>query len=144
MNNLGLVAISLLIVIVTAACGASVFSLDVGDCFNDPNFTTEGVEEVKTIPCSESHDNEVYAVTDYPASNGSYPGFSAIESFSTEYCLGAFAGYVGIPYQDSRLDITYYYPTPDGWRDANDREIACYLFDLNFERLTRSMKDSRE
>ena len=144
MNNLGLLAISLLIVLVAAACGASVFSLDVGDCFNDPDFTALGVEEVKTIPCSESHDNEVYAVFDYPASNGSYPGVSAIESYSAEYCLGAFAGYVGIPYENSRLDITYFYPTSEGWIEANDREIACYLFDLNFEKLTRSMKDSRE
>ena len=43
------------------------FQLRSGDCFNDAGFSFEGEEEISSlpgVPCSQPHDNEVYAVFD--------------------------------------------------------------------------------
>ena len=42
-----------------AACGQSVFALEVGQCFNDPS-STEEVSSVSTVDCAEPHNNEVF------------------------------------------------------------------------------------
>ena len=49
--------------VAAAACssGESVFSLELGDCFDDPE-TFDEVSELDTIDCSEPHDNEIYAL----------------------------------------------------------------------------------
>ena len=55
---------------VAMACTGNVFSLEVGDCFNDPDSGFEEVTDVEIVECSENHDNEVYALSDYPAGDG--------------------------------------------------------------------------
>ena len=112
-RNVNLLVGCLLVVLLATACGGgtSVFSLEVGDCFDDsPSQATE-LSEVDEVPCSESHDNEVYAVGDHPAnSDAPYPGGNALDDYSTGYCLSEFGNYVGIDYQDSRLDLAYLLP----------------------------------
>ncbi len=130
-----------------AACsgGTSVFSLEVGDCFNDPNTTALQVAEVDAVPCAEPHDNEVYAVADHPAGDDDpYPGVRALDTYGWDYCLGEFAGYVGISYEDSRLEVSYLQPSTDSWEDDDDREIVCFLYDFDLRRLRGSMQGSRE
>lgn len=141
----GLVGALVLAAALAAACagGTSVFSLEEGDCFNDPD--TSSVSEVDAVPCAEPHDNEVYAVADHPARDDDpYPGLSALDRYSWNYCLGEFAGYVGIAYEDSRLDVSYLQPSPATWEDAGDREIVCFLYDFDLRRLNGSMQGSRE
>ena len=134
----------LLAVLLLAACGKSVLSLEVGDCFDDPSSFSGEVSEVDDVPCSQSHDNEVYAISDHPAgSDLPYPGENALFEYSNEYCLSEFDAYVGIDYLDSRLDFSYYYPGRDLWEDG-DREIVCFIYDLDLAKLTKSMKGSRE
>ena len=100
---------------------------------------------VEEVPCSESHDNEVYAVGDHPASSDApYPGRDALDDYSNGYCLSEFDSYVGIDYEDSRLALAYFSPARDGWEDDDDREVSCFLYDLSFAKLTGSMKGSRE
>ena len=147
LRNVNLWVGCLLVVLLATACGGgkSVFSLEVGDCFDDSPSQAAELSEVDEIPCSESHDNEVYAVGDHPASSDApYPGGDALDDYSTGYCLSEFDNYVGIDYQDSRLDLAYFSPTRDGWEDDDDREVACFLYDLNLAKLTGSMKGSRE
>ena len=137
----------LLVVLLATACGGgkSVFSLEVGDCFGDPASYAAEVEEVDQVSCEESHDNEVYAVGDHPAGDDApYPGDEALDAYGFGYCLSEFENYVGIAYPDSRLDVTAFLPTRDGWEDDDDREVTCYLYDLNLAKLTGSMKGSRE
>ena len=126
-----------------------VFSLRVGDCFDDPPGVllpdvTE-VDEVDAIPCAESHDNEVYAIGDHPAADDvPYPGDEAIQTFGLGYCLSEFERYVGRAYETSRLDLSFIFPLEDGWERDDDRELVCFLYDLNFAKLTGSMKGTAE
>ena len=145
MRNVRLWVGCLLIALLATACGGdSVFSLEVGDCFDDPSSYATEVETVDKVSCSESHDNEVYAVGDHPAGgDASYSGAETLDAYSFGYCLSEFESYVGIPYEDSRLDLAYFYPTREGWED-DDREVACFLYDYNLAKLTGSMKGSRE
>ena len=140
-----LTAVASLVVAVATACGGNVFSLEVGDCFNDPDTGLEEVSDVEVVECTEIHDNEVYALSDYPAEDdASYPGLSVLDSYGDDFCFDEFEGYVGAPYTDSRLDFSYFYPLPDGWENADDREITCFLYDLDLKKLTKSMKSSGE
>ncbi|HSF84469.1 MAG TPA: septum formation family protein [Acidimicrobiia bacterium] len=132
------IALLLALGLITAACSANVFDLEVGQCFNDPDSFDE-VANVDIVECSEPHDNEVYHVFDL--ADGEYPGLSSVETEAEDGCLGAFDSFVGMDYQSSALDIRYLYPTPDTW-DNGDREIVCALFDLSGDPMTGTAEGS--
>ena len=129
--------------VVVVACQGNVFSLEVGDCFNDPKDGFEEVLDVEIVECSASHDNEVYAIADYPASDdATYPGMRTLEAYAEELCVDRFEGYVGAPYEHSRLEVAYFSPVAEGWDLLDDREITCFLWDPNFVKLVGSQKGS--
>lgn len=137
------VAILAVAIFAAVACGQSVFSLEMGDCFNSS--AEDEVGHVEAIPCSEPHDSEVFAVTGYPeGDDDSYPGENSLKDYSETYCVDEFSGYVGISLWDSRLDISFLYPTRNSWTTADDREIVCHLRDSEGEKLNRSMQGSQE
>ena len=126
--------------LVAIACGTSVFDLGVGDCFNDPDNPTFEVSSVETVECSEAHDNEVYATINYSATD-SYPGDSEMFEYAAEACLDPFEAFVGASYISSSLDYAYLTPTQASWNEG-DREILCFLYDLDWDKLTGSMRGS--
>lgn len=84
--------------------GTSVFSLEVDDCFNDPDSPAAELSDVDSVACEEPHDNEVYAIVDHPAGDEDpYPGVSALDDWSWNFCLAEFMECVGVTYDDSRL-----------------------------------------
>ncbi len=121
-----------------AACSGNVFDLSVGDCFDDPDDFSE-VSSVEIVDCAEPHDNEVYHLFDLP--DGDYPGSASVEASAVEGCLAAFDAFVGKDYAESRLDITYFYPSPETW-EGEDREVVCSLYDLNGTPMTDSRRGS--
>ena len=125
----------------TACTEGNVFSLDVGDCFQDPDQFGE-VTDVEIVDCSEAHDNEVYHLFDLP--EGDFPGNATVSTLADEGCSEAFDGYVGIAYAQSRFVYTTLSPTEESWDRADDREVVCFLFDINLERLTGSARNSRQ
>ena len=120
------------------------FTIRLGDCFNDTGtLGTEEAGEVSSlpgVPCSEPHDNEVYAVFD--VSFDSFPGDDRMADAAFEQCLDRFAGFVGVDYEASTLDITALYPSSQSWSVQDDREVICAVFEMNGEKLTGSAKDS--
>ena len=120
------------------------FTIRLGDCFNDT--VALGADEsgevssLPGVPCSEPHDNEVYAVFD--VSFEAFPGDDRMADTAFEQCLDRFAGFVGVDYESSMLDITALYPSDQSWNVQNDREVVCAVFDMNGEKLTGSAKDS--
>ena len=127
----------------------SVFSMRVGDCFDDPDSLVAGelleLGEVPGVPCDEPHDSEVFAVFELPDDEDSpYPGGNAIYSIGLEQCLSHFQGYVGIAYEDSRLELDPFTPTAESWNENDDRELVCFLYDLALAPLTGSMRTSFE
>ena len=117
----------------------SVFSFQVGDCFDDPEGSPDEVQDVNAVPCSQAHDNEVFHIFELP--DGPFPGDAAIASAAEEECLPAFASYVGTPYPVSELFSVPITPTSESWDLGDDREVVCALYDEGGE-LVGSMKGS--
>lgn len=156
-------ALGLLAVLLLAACGGpdprddsgaivepaniDALSLRIGDCFDDAaGVVGEGsFESIDVLPCSDPHDNEIYAAIDFPADGDDiYPGPLLIDEFAVDACFEAFEPYVGLSYEFSRFDYGWMTPTLEGWTDAGDHEILYLLWDIDLLKLEGSKKGSRE
>ena len=131
---------------IIAAGNIDAFKIQVGDCYND-EAAADTIEEnieiagVAGLPCTEPHDNEVYAV--FNTTLTEFPGPEEISSLAFEECLGRFDNFVGAKYEDSQLDVTIMYPTDESWKQLTDREIVCALYDLDLAKLEGSMRNSK-
>ena len=100
---------------------ADVFTLAVGDCLVDA--TAEGeVREVPVVPCDQPHTSEIYY--SHTLGGDTLPSQSEIEDIVDAECVSRFEGFVGIPYPDSALLVTWLEPTPGSWA-AGDRDLLC-------------------
>jgi hypothetical protein len=127
---------------IVAGGDLDVMTVQVGDCFNDPD-EAGVVYNLDAIPCSEPHDNEVFASASVSAVWSDYPGQDAVDSYAYDQCSGSlFDDFVGTPYLDSALDVFTLTPTPQSW-DQGDREIICALYRVDFAKLTGTARDSR-
>ncbi len=128
--------------VLVVSCGqGSAFSLEVGECLNEPR--SSEFEDVDKGPCDEPHELEVFAVVQHPAGNDvPFPGTGRIEEVAFALCFALFEEYVDRSYADSVLDIVTFNPTRDSWDDIDDREIVCLLYDLESQYMDESMKDS--
>ena len=108
----------------------SVFDLGVEDCFNATAPSTEPseVEEVERVPCGDQHDSEVFAQTAFESADPAYPGEDELIDYATRFCVDAFEPYVGLPYADSALTVSHFWPTATAWESTDDRTIHCVLF----------------
>ena len=116
------------------------FTLRVGDCFDDQIFDTGEVEDVPGVPCSEPHDNEIYAAFDI--SGTSYPGDEAVGEQADAGCLERFQTAIGAPYEESVLEIFNLTPTQGSWEGRGDREVLCAAYHMEQEKLTGSVLGS--
>jgi hypothetical protein len=128
---------------IVGAGDVDAFEIRLGDCFNDESSGSMNVEitNVNGVPCSEPHDNEVFALVNLREDK--FPGEEAIERMAFEVCLEKFETFVGRDYESSSLDIFPIYPTREGWNELNDREVVCALYDLNLKKLAGSMRGSQ-
>jgi hypothetical protein len=126
---------------IVAAGGVDAFQMRVGDCFDDGStFTNTEVDSVPGVPCSQPHDNEVYAVFD--VSMPSFPG-DRMGDVAYDACLERFEAFVGKDYESSSLDIATLYPTSESWSRQNDREVICAVYDVEAKKLTGSVQGLR-
>ena len=101
---------------VTESAAASVFSLQVGDCIDIPDAAQLLVDRLDTLPCDQPHDAEIYAeqtLTEPPEQ-------TALDSMANDFCLAEFEPFVGLPYEESVLEVTFLYPTDDSWAQGDD------------------------
>jgi Septum formation len=77
---------------------------------------------VPVVPCDQPHTSEVYYAHNIPGD--SLPSQSEMEDIVDAECVSRFEGFVGIPYPDSVLLVTWLEPTPESWA-AGDRELLC-------------------
>jgi hypothetical protein len=115
----------------TAAPGAGevgFFDLEVGDCLADSVPTGgEKVFTFETVPCSQPHSEEVYAVVTLP--EGDFPGEEAVVAQADEVCDTEFESFVGLPYEESVLYSNYLYPTDAQTWNAGYRKLTCTVYD---------------
>jgi hypothetical protein len=139
-----IVTLTLTLGLLVSACSSNVQNLEVGDCFDDwENLELDVVQEVESVPvvdCADPHDNEMYLVEHLP--QGPFPGDDAMEQMAVDSCLGAFDGFVGTPYADSRLDFGFLVSTSEMW-DADIRRISCFVWDIEFLKLTGTMRNAQ-
>jgi hypothetical protein len=125
---------------IVGAGNVDAFQMRVGDCFNDGStFGDDSVDSVPGVPCSEPHDNEVYAVFDVTAD--SFPG-DAMADMAHDGCVQRFEAFVGKDYESSSLDIATLYPSRESWAQ-DDREVICAVYDIELSKLTGSAKGLR-
>lgn len=103
----------------------SVFELEVGDCLAEFQDAAE-LTSIEASPCSEPHSDEVFAAGTIP--DGDFPGREAVETAAQDICLAEFEDFVGLPYEDSVLDVGYLTPTEQSWSDG-DRAVLCTIYD---------------
>ena len=111
--------------------------LVVGDCVDDPAIIDgSDVPESAVVDCSTPHYAEAYAQFDLP--EGDFPGEEAVTTAAEEGCDTEFETFVGMPYQESVLEVFYYYPTEEVW--AFDRSVVCILIDPSGEPVTGTLQ----
>ena len=117
---------------------AAPFDLRRGDCFNNPG---EGeVHTVEVVPCQEPHDFEVYHL--FTFDDGPYPGDEAIKNRWINDCLAEFEPFVGSSFDESMLDVSAIFPTPQSWEELGDREVLCSVTAVSGEPRTSSARNS--
>jgi hypothetical protein len=100
--------------------------LTVGDCLRFSGALGEVILGLPTVPCSEPHTEEVFATVNLP--EGEFPGMDAIAQQGEELCFAEFEGFVGLPYEQSVLEMGLYPPEEETWL-AGDRMVVCVVSD---------------
>lgn len=112
---------------ITEAGDADVFQMQVGDCLTDGSSAVGEVSEVPVAPCDQPHDSEVFYSHIIDAAE--FPGAAELEAIATEQCFGPnFQTFVGLPYEQSALEVTWLEPTAESWAQG-DREMLCIVAD---------------
>jgi len=119
---------------ISEAGEADVFTLAVGDCFNDQDATE--IDSVEAIPCTDAHDYEAYFAFDV-SEDETFPGDDVITQVAEERCIAEFATFYGKSYEDAApLDFNYLSPTEGSW-ESGDHEILCLI--MGTEKTTGSL-----
>jgi len=82
----------------TATATIKSTDLRVGDCVYNVSDSKDKVGMLQVVPCSSSHEAEVYAVA-----TGVDNDLTSLKQF----CTDQFKPYVGVDFNDSNLDVTY-------------------------------------
>ena len=65
-----------------------------------------------------------------------------IDEDSAEICYNAFEPFVGQAYEYSIYEVNFLRPTKETWEQLDDREVVCYLFDMQGSLKTGSAANS--
>jgi putative regulator of septum formation len=130
--------------IAASGCGAlgSVQVFTVGECVDALVPDGEEVTDLPVVDCTGEHLGEVVGTLDV-AEADTWPGQAAHEEQADSGCAPAFATYVGRSYEESRLEMSYLYPTESSWA-AGDRQIVCIVFEPEGARRTGTVKGIAE
>ncbi len=112
------------------------YQLKVGQCLVKAD-DSGLVEAVDPIDCSEPHAAEVFA--SLTAEGNEYPGRDKLQEQAAG-CAPKFEEFIGKPYTQSDLKITYFHPTEESWKQG-DRQILC-IASVPTGTVTSSLKGS--
>jgi hypothetical protein len=94
------------------------------------------------VNCSAEHEEEVMLRGTLPGSD-EWPGDAAIDDAAWEKCTSAFASYVGLRIDESRLDFNFVTPDKDGWTDSKPT-LICLVVDPSQDQITRALRGANE
>ncbi|MFD3623649.1 septum formation family protein [Streptomyces sp. NPDC058698] len=102
----------------------SVYSLDIGDCYN-PNGKAEGTAyAVEVVPCGEAHEGQV--VGEFALDEAKkYPGEDGVAAVADERCPVEAQKYAPDTWALPKgVALFYYTPTAESWA-TGDRAVSC-------------------
>ncbi|MEZ3181475.1 septum formation family protein [Streptomyces pimonensis] len=102
----------------------SVFSLDIGDCYN-PNSKDEGTAySIEIVPCDEAHEGQV--VGEFTIDEGNeYPGDDGVSTIADDRCPVEAQKYSPDTWAlPEGAALFYYTPTKESWA-TGDRAVSC-------------------
>lgn len=102
------------------------WEVEVGDCLasDQPYYDEDG--RVVLVPCDTPHGEEVYY--EYDMIQQEFPGDGDTEAEAEAACRSAFTDFVGVPYEESALSLSGYWPSQESW-DSGDRMVQCTVYD---------------
>lgn len=125
--------------LLSACGGTSVLSLEVGQCISDQTPEGEQVSTVPIVDCAEPHVGEIYALPRLP--DGGFPGAESVSASAQTLCAGPeFQTFVGVPIDQTTLDVNFLLPSAETWNDKDDREIVCIVVDGDRTPTTGSLR----
>jgi len=124
---------------ITRSGNMAVTELRIGDCFDLQDASADQVQDVIARPCGEGHQYELIMSGSMPA--GAYPDDAGFVEWLGLNCVPAFEAYLGISYDRSRYDISWFQPTSDGWSQG-DRSVQCAVVDPDQASLTGSLRNA--
>lgn len=122
---------------ITQGGSLAVTDLRIGDCFDPRDIDAEEADEVDAKRCDEAHQFEMMAAGTMP--DGDYPTDDEFEGFVATVCVPAFGEYIGLAYEESRLDVFWYFPLEEGW-SRGDHTVQCAVYDPLNSKLTGSLR----
>jgi hypothetical protein len=114
--------------------------LKVGDCLGAE--VIGEVESVPVVPCSESHNSEIFHSFDLVGDV--FPGEEATSKLAQEGCVAEFDAFIGLAFAESVWDITLLHPTEQSWNDVNDRQVRCGVSPVSGEATVGSARGVAE
>jgi hypothetical protein len=111
-----------------------------GDCIDLASQSFESVETYTPRDCDAEHELEVVGIV--TAVGTAFPGDDALNALADDRCRQLFAGYVGIDFDDSDLELQPLTPTATSWAKG-DHEVACVAVGADGMPLTGSVRGSR-
>lgn len=120
------VVLALLAVLASGCVGRGGFALEPGDCVRTDGGGPgpDGLTDVTVVGCDDPHQLEVFHVFDLGPDRTE--GEALVEAVTDE-CLGeAFTAYVGVPEDESPLELLPLPPT-DEQVAGGDTEVVCTL-----------------
>ncbi len=116
----------------------NVFSLAVGDCFDNPAGAST-VTTVTALPCNQPHNAQIYAKFNLSGSDFNYPGTAAVTKLATNGC-NARTGDVDKSLTTSSMTIRLLFPEEDAWL-SGQRTVSCMILNPSSD-LTTSLLNS--
>ena len=93
----------------------------------------------QVVDCAEPHDLEVFYTGLLP--DEPWPGQDTVNDDADDRCYTEYEDYVGISYEDSDYDYSFYLPDEQEWA-AGKRTVVCVVTPFPGEDLTGSVKGS--
>jgi hypothetical protein len=106
----------------------------------DPN--VDDIMDYIVVDCSAEHEEEVMS-RDTLARSKEYPGDAAVDDAAQKKCETAFASYVGLELDESRLDLDFLTPDEDSWT-AGKVTLICLVLDPDHDQITGALRGAHE
>jgi hypothetical protein len=106
------------------------WSLVAGDCFDYPTPTPGQQQTVNTVlhmPCTQSHNAQVFATVTVSGSLLSYPGTTRLENMASSDCPARAKERLNSAKVTSSMSVRYLYPEESSWL-AGNRTITCLVY----------------